>query len=504
MRRNLFGLLVFFLGLAVPLAGARAIDSEALREDIIAGLALLAGPSTAAPVSYDEVRVRPQAAGHRVEIAGLVSRSAELGYWADLGDVAFSVEEGKPGQFRVFDLDAPGDVPVYDAAGQRFALLTYRLERFDGVWVAALSNFLELDLLATALRFGLADGSFVLSLDHLGGVSRAQEAADGRIDQQAKGRAMGLRAEAAGEGAFEVAEVAAETSVSGLDLDAYAQLTREYEALAARPGGASDADMAAFIQRMSGFNVLPAGFGERFSLSDLRAIDAGGQTLLRLDQAELDFAGSGFDQAAAELRFGLKHEDLEMGDGLRAQAGQMGALTPRRSGMVVAIERLPADRLWQSLLRTLAFAVTQGGLQGETSGAMRQMLTFMMLGEALPALTEAGTELKLPHFVVESDAAAMSGEGAFEVNPAAPQGVTGGLRLAITGLDQVIALLAAEVNAGNQDAIGALGMANWLKTLGRRETDGQSRAVDRFDLQLTADGRTLLNGQPFAVPAVPR
>jgi hypothetical protein len=72
--------------------------------------------------------------------------------------------------------------------------------------------------------------------------------------------------------------------------------------------------------------------------------------------------------------------------------------------------------------------------------------------------------------------------------------------VAITGLDDVIALLETEVNAGNQEAFGALGMANWMKTLGRREINGQSRAVDHYNLQLTADGRTLLNGQPFGVP----
>jgi hypothetical protein len=47
-------------------------------------------------------------------------------------------------------------------------------------------------------------------------------------------------------------------------------------------------------------------------------------------------------------------------------------------------------------------------------------------------------------------------------------------------------------------------MANWLKTLARRETDSENRVVDRYDLQLTADGRTLLNGQPFVAPVMPQ
>ena len=46
-------------------------------------------------------------------------------------------------------------------------------------------------------------------------------------------------------------------------------------------------------------------------------------------------------------------------------------------------------------------------------------------------------------------------------------------------------------------------MANWLRVLAKRETDGQNRAIDRYNLQITADGQTLLNGQPFALPMTP-
>ena len=504
MHRKLAGLLAVLLVIAVPLGGALALEAKKLREDIIAGLELFVGPMAAAPVAYEEVRVWPQDGSHRVEITGVTSRGGELGYWADLGDLAFSVEETKAGQYRVYDLAVPGSVPVYDADGNRFALLTYDLERFDGVWVVALSNFLELDLLVTDLRFGLADGTFTLAAERLGGISRAEQGADGRTDQRAKGRATALRAEIPGEGELEIAEIEVETDVTGMDLEAYAQLTQEYEALAAREGGPSETDLAAFIQRMSGLNVLPGSFAERFAVSGVRATDAAGQTQFRLDRGELDFAASGFDQALAEVRFGLKHENLEMGESLRAEVGPMGALAPRNMGLVAALERLPADRIWQSLLRTLSFMLMQGGREGQDPAAMNQIMMFMLMGEVLPALTEAGTQLKLPHFLVESEVASMTAEGAFDVNPTSPQGVTGAMDVAVTGLDDVIALLEAEVIAGNQDAFGGLAMANWMRSLARRETDGESRAVDHYSIRLAADGQMLLNGQPFAAPIMPR
>ena len=53
-------------------------------------------------------------------------------------------------------------------------------------------------------------GSFILGLQRLGGVSRAQEGADGRTDQQGEGRATGLHAEIPGEGALDIAEIEVE------------------------------------------------------------------------------------------------------------------------------------------------------------------------------------------------------------------------------------------------------------------------------------------------------
>ncbi len=500
MRRTLFALLAALFVVAQPPSGALALEAKQLREDIIAGLEAYSGPMAAAPIFYDEVRVWPQDGRHRVEITGVTSRGAELGYWADLGDLAFTVEETRAGHYRVSDLAVPSSVPVYDADGNKFALLAYDLERFDGIWVGALANFLELDLLVTDIRFGLADGSFTLAMERLGGISRAEQAADGDTDQRAKGRATALRGEIPGHGSFEIDEIEVDAEVTGMDLEAYAQLTREYGALAAQEGGPSQADLSAFIQRMSGLDILADSFAERFAVSGLRVKDASGRTQFQLDGGEIDLAASGFDQALAEVRFGLKHENLEMGESLGAEAGRMGALVPRNMGLVAALERLPADRIWQAVLRTMSFMVMQGGQEGQDPAAMNQIMMFMLMGEILPALTEAGAQLKLPHVLIESAAAKLTAHGAFDVNPAVPQGVTGTLDVAVTGLDEVIVLLEAEVSAGNQEAFGALGMANWMKTLGRREINGQSRPVDHYNLQLTADGRTLLNGQPFGMP----
>ncbi len=504
MRRTLLALAAALLVLAAPLQAALAVDAKQLRQDIVTALDSVGGPFSGVPLSYEEVNVWPQGAGHRVAITGLSTVPDPDGIWLDVGDIAYSLQETQPGFYKVSEVALPDSVTVRDAEGNTGVLVTYEVERLEGLWVSALANFLELDMLVTDLRAGSPDGEFRGSLARLGAVSRSDQDAQGLLSQDGHMRATDLRIEVPGEGGLAVREFGGEINVEAFDLDAYAQLSAEMEALAARGPEPSEADMAALIQRMAGLNLLPRAFGERFSVSGLSVTDADGRSLFKVDSAEMDFAGGGFDQPLAHLRFGLKHEDLDTNGSLGAEAGPWKELLPRDAGLVMSLERLPADRLWQSVLKMAAFAFMQAAQEQQAPGQMDQMLMFMFMGEALPALTEAGTQLRLPHFLVESEAATLRAEGAFDVDPAAPQGLTGSLEMVLTGLDRVIELLQAEIDGGNQDALGPMGMANWLKVMARRETGSDGVPVDLYSLQVTADGQTLLNGQPLGLPALPQ
>ena len=80
-----------------PLRPAAALDANELRAAIVAGLEGRGGSLTGARLSYEEVRVWPHDAGHRVEIAGLATQPAESGVWAVIGDLAVTVEEAGQG-----------------------------------------------------------------------------------------------------------------------------------------------------------------------------------------------------------------------------------------------------------------------------------------------------------------------------------------------------------------------------------------------------------------------
>jgi hypothetical protein len=493
----------FALLVLSPWRPAAAIDADELREAIIAGLEGQGGPLTGVGMSYGDVRVRPQDAGYRVEIEGLVTRPAETGVWAVIGDLAFTVEEAGQGFYSVRDLNTAESVSVHAADGNQAGLLTYRMRRFEGLWASAIANFLDMDLLTTDVRFAATDGSFLLSLEQVGAVSRSQQGEDGRYSQAADARATGIHSEVPGQGVFDVREITATSTITGFDLDAYADLARELEVLGAREDEPSEADIAALFNRMSALDIFPRALAQRIRLSDLAAVDSEGQDLFRLESFEWDAGAEGMDEPLADARLGAQHRNLALGPAAGAQLGLWQELVPHEAGFVLAIERLPAQRLWQALLRTMALTAGQAGQQQANPEAMGDMAAMMLLAEAVPALSEAGSTLRLPHFQIHSAAASLSAEGQFDVDPAAAQGFSGWMNFALLGLDRVVELIQQEAAAGNPNAPSALAFAFMLKGLARRETDEQGRAVDFYDVLFTAEGQVLVNGQPFGVPAMP-
>ena len=502
MRRHIILAIAVLFIAAAPARAPAALEAEALRDSIIAGLEGKVGPLGAVPLTYDEVKVSPRGEGFRVEITALASVADGEGVWADIGDVSFNVEEEGEGLYRVGDFAGVDNVGLMAADGALFGRFAYRLERFEGVWSADLVGFLDADFLAHDFRFALVDASLKVSLDRLGGVNRASRAADGRYDIQGRGRAEKLRIEAAGKGALEVAEFEVETSTRGLDIAAYGRLTREWDVLRQRETPPSEAEMAAMLERMAeSVELLPGGFAQRARITDLSASDPDGAPLFRLGELEWDAAASGFDQALAELRFGARHGGLDPAAAALADLGALRALVPTEADFVLAVERVPGQTLWRALLTAMAAgAMAESGSSG-AAALPNPMILMSVLG---PAFEQAGTRLRLPRLRFVSEALEIRAEGLAEVDPAAAMGYTASLDVSFYGLDTAIALLDGEIAAGNAEAQGGRMALGWLKTFAEPATDSEGRAMDRLALRLTADGELLLNGQPMGMPGMPQ
>ena len=503
MRRFLTVLFTAALIVAARPPEAAALTADELREDIIAGLQAGRGALTAISLSFDEVRVQPREPGFRVEITGLVSVPEGEDPWADIGDVTFSVEEAGEGLYRVANLSGLDEVRLRGSDGEQIGLLAFRWERFGATWSSALVGFLEADLLIRDLRFALADGSFFLSLAVLGTINRAEDTGAGRYDLHGQGRATGLRIEVPGQGTFKVSKIEAESTTRGLNLDAYGELTREWDALNRREAPLGEAEIAAFLEKMAMRDeLLPGGFAQRFALTDLLVSDDAGARVFVVDQIEWDAAGSALDQPLAETRLGAQHRGLTLGEDA-AGLGVWRELVPGEAGFVITAERVPGRKLWRTLFKAMALSARQGSAV-QPGGGAADMAQMLLLGELGPAFGEAGTRIGLPHLRIVSEALEATAEGMAEVDPAAANGLTGTFDVALVGLDRTLELLQSRAGPEAPEVQGVLMALFWLKTMARRETDGEGRPVDRMTIELTADGQMLLNGQPMGLPMLPQ
>jgi hypothetical protein len=166
-------------------------------------------------------------------------------------------------------------------------------------------------------------------------------------------------------------------------------------------------------------------------------------------------------------------------------------MVPRNLSFVVAVEQVPVETLWQAFFRTMA----QGFV---TQDEATKDLAMSALGfELMSTLTMAGTRLRLPHLSIDTPSAGLNADGILEADAQAMTGAKGALNVAITGLDDVMALAGSAATPEEQQAMGMLFM---LKSTAKRETGADGQPVDVWALELTPDGGILLNGAPFGMP----
>jgi len=113
--------------------------------------------------------------------------------------------------------------------------------------------------------------------------------------------------------------------------------------------------------------------------------------------------------------------------------------------------------------------------------------------ELLEALGDAGTTMRLDRLVVDTGAAAVEMTGSARPVPTAARGAVASLSIRIRGFDRAL----REVRR-LPDAAPLTMLLTVLQLAGTAGTDDEGRPTIRYDIELTADGRTLVNGVDLA------
>ena len=505
MRRILIAVFLA-LGLvsaAVPVA--RALDPDALRQDLIAALDRGLSAYATGPFLFTGVETVAQGAAVRVKITDLTLPLPDHGGRIEFGDLAFTLADAPPGsleddrRYRVSEVTTASQAAVIDDTGEKIALINYSLERLSGVWSTALRNFLDYEMAMDRFEAVVPKENLAIAIDRFTAVNQVVTRGDGLTDWEGEGRIAGLRVIQPAFGTLRIGEVLVDYRIHGYDLAGMQAMNQAVDEASNREAPPDRDRIAAILERLKSFSMVGQGFVERFKVTDLSYLDAAQQPRFHLDEMEFDLAGGDQHLALGYGSLGLRMAGASTvlpGSEGNGAANPLQALTPENLSLIVSGDRVPARAMWHGMLNVMLLGAAAG-----TQGPDPDAIGEAMGRELLAAVNQAGTVLRLDRFDVEAPSGRVVAEGEFRVDPATAVGVRGRMDITFTGLDEMIAAangaaLSGQVAPGLQSNMMFLML---LKGMVKRETGPDGGTVDRLEIVVTPAGDVLLNGLPFSM-----
>ncbi|HSR72112.1 MAG TPA: hypothetical protein VLL72_07000, partial [Kiloniellales bacterium] len=351
----------------------------------------------------------------------------------------------------------------------------------------------EVEAIVPAEGLGLSMARVAMTSDHT-------RRPDGLIDVEGHMTGEAVKALAPGEARMELGGFEASARIEGYDIAAVERIMSEFEALTADGAPPTPEELSAVLGRLANESLLPETFVEQFGLSGLNMSGPGGEPLFALDSAEISLKGEGLNEGFGTGSFGLRFGGLVTPD-QPAAGDSMREIVPHSGGIIVTAHRLPLQEIWTVVMQSASMAAMNPSQPGQPD-AFGAMVGIQMLA----AIQRAGTSLTLDRLFSESAAAGVSVEGKIEPQPGSALGFTAKGEARITGLDRLIELAQQDANPQGATPQGApgmpLGMLTRLKEIGRRQQGSDGKAVDNYEIELTARGEFLVNGEPFGPPGM--
>ncbi len=507
-KRTGLGRIVLAFGAAglIALAGCdkgpdRAEVAAQLKADVETQLKQVESGGARDVVSHSAVTVTPQDDDfYLVAIDGLKLQPEPDGY-LDIGTVSYLAKPRDEKSYDISGLKVAETMPFKGTDGAERGKLTLTTKAFSGVWSRELGAFEKLegefaDVSATDDRGGDVHAA---NIKFNGGLT---DKGDGLFDSVSNVVLSGFAAKDTENGLFTVSETRLDAKYDSLKLKEYQAAATKYQELmmkqlaaqkqtsgtTSQPATAlTPEEEKAIAEAVTAMAQSIKGGDFKLTLSGLKYADGAGAEPFSMASFTLGSAIDGVNQPKATLGFDLAYQDLVVSSEEMAGPVQQASL-PKTGNLGFKITELPGQDLMKVLTDNLPGMMSADQALAEANG-------MAMLVALQAVFQSSGAKIEVTPSQLAAQLVNLKADGSFNVTPQAMWGVVGALNVAITGMDDLMAL--AQQTPDDYNAQQAIGSIEMLKQYSAREEGADGKAVDKFKLEVNESGQVLINGKPM-------
>jgi len=431
------------------------------------------------------VGVTEDGGAYRIVLPGLAIAGAQADAGSlDVGDVVIRATPHDDGSYAV-TATLPKTMGILDQDGIVRAFVVIGGQRITGLWLPALQTLTRAEAVLDDVWVTEIGGTSRAHMATLAMTADIEERAPGLWDGPSTFRLADLELTAPGEGSLKLAAGKVTTAATGMRLDEQARAVAKIgQSLGDEAGESPPPVEPLVILRLAEKSALVFdSMKTEVALSGLAYAPEKGNQGFALDRAEFAMGIEDLTARLARVRFHYEHDGLAL-----SETGVLGAdYVPRHALFDLVADNVPAEDLRDGLFDYAAATAVTG--QAAAGGAQ-------LANRMSAAAMDAGTEVGLKALTLEAPDFSLRSQGAFKSDRTAARKVTGWLDTTIRGLDGMVRSLSAATDQAQ--AAQAVGFATFLRSLGAVETDQTGAKVRRYRIEITPEGRMLLNGQDFA------
>jgi hypothetical protein len=495
LRRAALPRIAILLSIVAAVAGGPgasvAVEHDAAVRALLADMRLAIQASGAAGGAFasdglPRIAVTREADGapsYRVDLPGVRMAVSANDIW-HLGDVRLTLEELGNGP-QAIAIRLPATIDVLNPADVLRSRIETGSQALAVTWSPAILGFERISALVEDVGHAGSSGDLIWRAASLRVDSVTERTPPGLWRQRSRvalddieiARPVGTLTRAK---SFE-----ATLETRDLHLEELADVIREIAELVPPQGEDFAFELGRGIRARPDLRPGAARMGVRIEGMTSTAVSAGA---LAVDAFIANVELDSLSQSVGTVRIEIDFDGLKLPPSLTTLLGDPAVadgLLPRSATIRATAANLPIRDL------RAAYLAGNAGQGNPHAGAG----VFIIPRGLAATLDEAQTSVRFEEVRLDSGLVVLAGEGALSVDPAAALGVVGSASLTVWGLD---AFQRSLLNAPSLSTLQALGIVGILRALGETDEDDGGLA-HTFDIELTAAGRLLVNGQDLSL-----